>query len=78
MWWPPTALLLVTVAPQSASWTIALAGAALAVIGTVTAAVNRFAARASTLAPVPVDPPAIPLDASLDTALDRLPNRRAA
>jgi len=33
LWWPLLSLLLVSVAPDSAAWTIAVTGAALAVTG---------------------------------------------
>jgi hypothetical protein len=41
LWWPPTAFVLVLVAPDVAAGVIALAGAALVALGTLAAAVAR-------------------------------------
>jgi len=41
LWWPPTAFVLVLVAPDVAAGVIALAGAALVALGTLASAVAR-------------------------------------
>jgi hypothetical protein len=56
LWWPPVAFVLVVLHPSAAVGTIAVAGAALAVLGVVGAAVGgmitrRLAARAADAAP---------------------------
>jgi hypothetical protein len=45
LWWPPLAFLLVLVEPTAAAGTIALTGAALAVLGVVGSAVGRALTR---------------------------------
>jgi hypothetical protein len=45
LWWPPVAFVLVMVDPTAAAQTIALVGAALAVLGVVGAAVGGAIAR---------------------------------
>jgi uncharacterized membrane protein YsdA (DUF1294 family) len=45
LWWPPVAFVLVLIDPTAAAQTIALVGAALAVLGVVGAAVGRAIAR---------------------------------
>jgi hypothetical protein len=58
VWWPPIALLLFVIAPDSASWTVTLTGAGLAVLGTTGPALARAIARrgAAPAATIP-DPP---------------------
>jgi hypothetical protein len=45
LWWPPVAFVLVLIDPAAAAQTIALVGAALAVLGVVGAAVGGAIAR---------------------------------
>jgi hypothetical protein len=45
LWWPPVAFVLVLIDPTAAAQTIALVGAALAVLGVVGAAVGGAIAR---------------------------------
>jgi hypothetical protein len=45
LWWPPVAFVLVVLAPHAAAESIAVAGAVLAVIGVVGAALGRRLAR---------------------------------
>ena len=45
LWWPPVALIVAMVAPSAAPWTIAAAGAALAVLGVVGSMVGALIAR---------------------------------
>jgi len=52
LWWPPLAFLLVLLAPEAAAGTIALAGAALAVLGVAGATLGRrLTRRRGTTAP---------------------------
>lgn len=47
LWWPGTAFVLVMVAPDVATLSISVAGAALAAVGTALAVVRRVQARAA-------------------------------
>ena len=59
LWWPPLAFLLVLVEPAAAAGTIALTGAALAVLGVVGSTVGRaLTRRRGTTAPALVMAPA--------------------
>ena len=65
LWWPPVAFVLVVLYPSAAVGTIALAGAGLAVLGVVGAAVGsmitrRLAGPAAEAAAAPPRPLALP------------------
>jgi hypothetical protein len=45
LWWPPVALVVAMLDPSAAPWTIAAAGAALAVLGVVGSTVGGVIAR---------------------------------
>jgi hypothetical protein len=45
LWWPPVALVVAMIDPTAAPWTIAAAGAALAVLGVVGSIVGGVIAR---------------------------------
>ena len=70
LWWPPLAFLLVLLEPTAAALTIAVTGAALAVLGAVGTTVGRLIA-----AP---DRPATPAVAIADRAVPMGVEQRAA
>ncbi|HVL83741.1 MAG TPA: hypothetical protein VM367_05515 [Pseudonocardia sp.] len=45
LWWPATAFVLVVVAPETASWSIALAGLLLGLVGVAGSLVTRLGGR---------------------------------
>jgi hypothetical protein len=77
LWWPPIAFVLVMLDPTAAAGTIAVAGAALAVLGVVGSAVGRTLRRrladrqvagVEAAAPIPVMPDVAERGASLEQA----------
>jgi hypothetical protein len=51
LWWPPVAFVLALLDPTAAAWRIAVAGAALAVLGVLGEAIARRSAGRTTGAP---------------------------
>ena len=60
LWWPPVAFFLVLLEPTAAAGTIALTGAALAVLGVAGAAVGRAIHRRGTASDEPATSVTIP------------------
>jgi hypothetical protein len=60
LWWPPVAFFLVLLEPTAAAGTIAITGAALAVLGVAGAAVGRAINRRGTASDEPVTAVTIP------------------
>jgi len=75
LWWPPLAFLLVLLAPGAAAGTIALAGAALAVLGVAGAATGQAIARRRTRR---TGAPALTVAVAADSALPLATEQRAA
>jgi membrane protein implicated in regulation of membrane protease activity len=71
LWWPPVAFVVAMVAPEAAAGTIALAGAALAVLGVLLSVVGRAVARrlvGSAEDPSPAVPEIVPVAAEQTAA----------
>jgi hypothetical protein len=78
LWWPPTAFVLVMVAPEAAAGSIAAAGAVLVGLGALASAVSRRLRRAAVgAAPAAAGPAQDPPTVEMPT-IEIPPVRRAA